>query len=73
MEVPGLGIDLHHSSDNAGFLTAIPPGNSQFASFVVVFVFVFLAALKHLEFQGQRSDPSHSCYLHCNCGNSGSF
>ena len=37
------------------------------------FVFFFLATLWHTEFQGRGSDPSHSCNLCHNCGNTGSF
>ena len=33
------------------------------------FVFSFLATSQHMEFPGQGSYPSHSCYLHCRCGN----
>ena len=35
--------------------------------------FFFLATLQHMEFPGQRSDPSHSCDLSCSCGSARSL
>ena len=37
--------------------------------FFFFFFFFFLAALQHMEFPGQRSDPSHSCDLSHSFGN----
>ena len=34
-------------------------------------IFFSLAALQHMEFPGQGSDPSHSCDLSHSCGNNG--
>ena len=44
-----------------------------FFFFLSFFSFSFLAVPWHAEFLGQGSDPSHSCDLHCSCGNAGSF
>lgn len=40
---------------------------------VSFFFFFFLAALQQIEFPGQESDLSCSCYPGCSCGNSGSL
>ena len=37
------------------------------------FFFSFLATPRHMEFPGQGSDPSHSCYLNCSFSNAGSL
>ena len=39
----------------------------------VIVVFVFFAALQHMGFPGQGSDPSHSWDLCCSCGSTGSL
>jgi len=44
-----------------------------FQSLVFFFFLPFLAAKQHMEFLGQGSDPSHSCYLSRSCGNAGAF
>ena len=36
-------------------------------------IFSFLAAPGHMEFLRQETEPSHSCDLHCSCGNAGSL
>ena len=41
--------------------------------FFFFFFFSFLAALRHMEFPGQGSDPSHICSLHCSCSNARSL
>ena len=38
-----------------------------------IYLWVFLATPLHMEFSGQGSDPSLSCDLCCNCGNTGSL
>ena len=37
------------------------------------FSFFFLAVLRHMEFPGQGSDPSHNCNLSHSCSNAGSL
>ena len=39
----------------------------------LILFFFFLAALRHLEFLGQESDPSRSCDPPCSSGNARSF
>ena len=41
--------------------------------FLACFLFHFLAALRHMEFPGQGSDPSHSHGLGHSCGNARSL
>ena len=45
----------------------------SFSSFFFFFRFSFLAIQQHMEFLGQGSDPSHTCDLHCSCGNARSL
>ena len=43
------------------------------SGFLFCFCFSFSAALRHMEFPGQGSDPSYSCNLRHSCGHAGSF
>ena len=38
-----------------------------------IYLFFFLANLRHMDFLGQGSDPSCSCELSLSCGNAGSL
>ena len=47
-------------------------GQPKRCGFFCLFVFFsFLAFLRHMEFPGQGSDPSHSCDLSCSCSITG--
>ena len=47
---------------------------SEFWGVLWFFVyFSFLVTLRHIEFLGQGSDPSHICNLHLSCSNTRSF
>ena len=49
------------------------PAKSPFDLILIFKLCLFLAALRHVEFLGQGSDPSHRCGLHCSCGRAGTF
>ena len=40
---------------------------------LIIILFLFLAASRHMDFPGQESDPSPSCNLYCSYGNAGFF
>ena len=62
--IPLSGISSRHNGEWAMYLI-INLNDQIFSS--------FLAAPWHMEFQGQRADPSCSCDLCCSYGNAGSF
>ena len=64
------GLNLGHSSDNAGSLTCCTTRELQESFY---YFFSFIATLWRMEFLGQGSDLSPSWDLSCSCSNTGSL